>query len=239
MLSHVSHSIFLRNLLAAGLVIATSCGKDDSKPPSKEQADGKEAAAPETKPEVANDGPFAAFDLPGVAKKWQGSWVVDGGAAAWDVRGDEVTVYDGATEKTLELAVKTPCQVATIARSDGGTSSTIHKFAFDGDTLYAGLGNAGVKKGDAIVACVSNKVFTLEGGKCQAWKESMFHDGKWESEDATCSMSDQDGTQIFEADGTKLELVGEALVDAQMKNNPAKRTGNFEEAKRVLAPSAG
>jgi hypothetical protein len=222
-------------MLATALVLAIGCDKKDAdaKPESGEQADAKAEKADEADTPAKDDGPFAAFDLAGVKKKWQGAWVVDRGHSAWHVDGEKVTKFDGNSEKTLDFEVQAPCQVAAVERSESGSSSTIHKFAFDGDTLYAGLGNSGVKKGDAIVACVSNKVYTLQDGKCLSWKQSMFDDGKWESSEATCTLSDGD-PQTFEVEGTTLEVVGEALVDAQMKGNQTERKGSLDEAKAAL-----
>lgn len=212
------------------------CDKSETPAQSGSQDEAKSKSEEPSKAEAIEDdqGPFASFDLPQVAKKWQGAWVVQGGSSAWQVDGNEVTVFDGNRDEAREFVVQAPCQVAVIERSEGGSSSTIHKFAFDGDTLYAGLGNAGVKKGDVVAACISNEVFTLEGGKCLAWKESRFGKGKWESEDAACSLSREDDTETFEAKGTKLELVGEALVDRQMKGNQAQRLGSFDEAKAAM-----
>mgnify|MGYP007032564766 CR=1 FL=1 len=222
-------------VLAAALLLMASCDKSDT----EKKTDAKTEAAVEAKADAKadappkNEGPFAAFDLADVKSKWQGAWLVDRGYVAWHVDGDKVTVFDGKAEKTLEFEVQAPCQVAVVERSDSGSSSTIHKFAFDGDTLYAGLGNAGAKKGEAIAACVSNKVYTLQDGKCLAWKQSMFDNGRWESSDATCTLSEGD-PQTFEVEGTTLEVVGEALVDTQMKANVAAHKTSFDEAKAGL-----
>jgi hypothetical protein len=224
----------MTSMLTAALTLA-GCDKKDSSAQSgsqKNDGDSTAAKAAEVKADAhpQDDGPFAAFDLPGVTKKWQGAWLLDGGRKAWEVSADKVTVFDGNTDKTLEFDVQAPCQVAVTERSDGGSSSTIHKFAFDADTLYAGLGNSGVKKGDAVVACISNKVYTLQDGKCLAWKESMFDKGKWESSDATCTLSGE----TFEVEGTTLEVVGDALVDTQMKGNRAERQDSLDAAKSAL-----
>jgi hypothetical protein len=235
----VPRSILITSMFAGALCLAQGCDKSDADADAQPKKDAAtkaaKADAPKADAPAQDDGPFAAFDLPGLTKKWQGAWVIDGGRKAWEVRGDEVTVYDGKGDaKTLEFEVQAPCQAASIERSDAGSSSTFHKFAFDGDTLYAGLGNAGVKKDDTVVACVSNKVYVLEGDACRAWKQSAFDKSKWESSDATCSLSSDGDTQTFEVEGTTLEVVGEAVVDAQMKRNQAERKPSFDDAKAAL-----
>jgi hypothetical protein len=232
------------SVVAAGLLAVTGCDKDKDDAQSKKDGDAKAEKAEgndgdEAKTEAdappKDDGPFAEFDLPGLAKKWEGAWLIDGGRLAWEVKGGELTIVDGkGDDKSRGFEVQAPCQVASIERGESGSTSTFHKFAFDGDTLYTGLGNAGVKKGDAVVACVSNKVYVLKDGKCESWRQVPFDKSKWESSEATCSLSTEDDVETFEVEGTKLEVVGEALVDAQMKRKEAERKGSLDEARAAL-----
>jgi hypothetical protein len=221
-----------------GVVAALACGKKDeatsetSAKPSDKAAGAPKAATPSS--------PFAEFgDTAAIAKKLEGgAWLVGGPSLgqkeAWEVKGGEITVATVAGEKKLKLEVKSPCHLETIEESGGGRSSTTTHFVMDGDTLYAGLGDAGLKKGGDVLACVSNAVYTLKGGACQRWDESMFDKGKWESKPAECALTGD----VFEVKGdygSKLNVKGNALFTEQMEGNKAEKLPDLAAAKAKLS----
>ena len=152
----------------------------------------------------------------------------------WEVKGADVTQVTTAGEKKLKFEVHAPCQVEVVEESAGGRSSTTTHFAWDGDTLYAGLGDAGVKKGDDVVACVSNAVYTLKGGTCLKWDQSMFDKSKWESKPAECALTGD----VFEVKGdygSKLNVRGNVVLTEQMEQNKAEKLPDLASAKAKLS----
>lgn len=213
--------------LAATLTLL-GCGKDEDKtPPSGERT---KEPVPET-PKDAPAGPFAGFDFEAAASKWQGAWVLPGAAigqtVAWKVEGNQVTEFDGKTEKTYEFAIYSPCQVAYTDADEGVT--TYHTFTFDGDTLHAGLGSAGAVIGDATVACTGGKTYVLRGDECREWSE-MFDD--WKSKPAECKI---EGGKLVTPSQALPFISATALANRQMQGNVAVKHPDFDTAKAALA----
>ena len=234
-------SIF--SLSAVIAVAALGCKKDDAggeKPaadpaPATETApDRSPGAGASDVPGGGGDNPFGV-DLAGLAGKLEGNWVVGGfmagSKAAWKVEGTKVTFVEGDKEKTGELAIVAPCRLKVIEKDgSGGSTSTYSNFTFDGDKRWVGLGSAGIELDGKVIACVSNEIYVLDGGKCTKWTQAMFD--KWDASEAECSVGD-DGTLV--AGSAKLETVGSAFVNPQMKGNEAQRFDDFEAAKAALA----
>jgi hypothetical protein len=233
-------------LVIIGLAAAAGCGTDKSSEgqagPGASQA--QEAAQAPGDPAGAASEPEGESTSqgldPAVAAKLQGNWIVGGSTIgareAWQVQGDKVTIWNGKTEKTLELAVTSPCTVKTTEKSaDGSSSSTVTVFVFDGDTLYQGLGSAGLRNGGLVVACMGGGVYTYQEGTCVRWEESMFGEGKWDKKDAECKV-DQHG-QVFEIAGPQggtLQAKGNVFMTEQMADNRAEKFATWEEAKAAL-----
>jgi hypothetical protein len=175
------------------------------------------------------------FDAAALQAKFQGAWVVKdhgylGSTEAWEVKGDQVKIWDAKQNKetTATLVVKGPC-VYEMKEGDG--SSTTSHYVIDGDTIHMGLGDAGVKQGDKVIACMSNGVFVLDGGKCTFYLDSF---GKWEPEDATCSV---EGDKL-KAANTSFKFEGEMTAHSnvfatdQLWNNPPPvKAASYDEAK--------
>jgi hypothetical protein len=222
----------------AAALVAAGCGKKDDEPsPEPTAASEDPAAAEPTKPEpkaepaahpaVVADSPLATYGLAGIADKLQGAWVLGGSSlgrtAAWKVDGASLTEWEGGdTDRALSLEILAPCYLRS--KDEAAGSSVYKTFAFDGDTLYAGLGSAGVLTDDGAVACVGGGIYELAGGTCTAWKERF---GRWEKSESTCSLEDG----AFKVDGRELTVQGQALVDQQMSKNVAEKHGDFEAAK--------
>ncbi len=206
----------LRTLLLSALLLLAACGDTPADPPAPEPTI---ETAPEPSPEPVVEAPATpSFD---------GAWVVRtySGQAAWLIEGGKLTTA-GAEEATFDFAVVDDCTVSWAA--SGATTYT--KYAWDGDTLYIGPGNSGVVRPDGSArACISNVAFEWKDGACERHKRSMFDD-KWETEPAECAFAEG----VFEAKGSKLEVVGTALLNMQMKGNRAERKASFDEAKAAL-----
>lgn len=202
-------------------------------------AEGAAAAAP-----LEGPGPHEGFDLKAIHAKLQGTWLIGGSAFSriphiWDVKGDLLTIVDGtgqSSEHTFRLLA--PCHMVT---ADGGGSRTWHKFVFDGDTLYSGLGNAGLKQGDTTVGCMAAGAYVLKGGTCTKWTKKAFAKAgtnPWESEPGECGY-EADGKTFFGDDThskrktygkERLDVVGAVLLTKQMAGNKAVKAESLEAA---------
>jgi hypothetical protein len=221
-------------LLSVSLV-ATACGgkKDDA----GGTASGKTTEA--TKTETPS-GPFADFgSTDDVLKKWQGAWVLETGALghyeAWEVKGNTVTTWDGKVEKTVELQIDSPCSGQVIEKGkDGSKSGSGLTFVFEGDTLHTGMGDAGIKKGDKVLACGAGKIFVFDGKTCAA-HENFF--GRWQQEKTECKLEGGKFTGKRPGMGsmtTEMTVAGDILMTDQMKGNKVEKAASFAEAKTKL-----
>lgn len=204
--------------------------------------EGSPIGAPKTVDEApkAASGPFAEFgDNAAILNKWQGAWVVESGALgnyeAWEVKGNQVTSFDGKTEKTRELEIHAPCAGKVVEKSAGGSSSSGLTFVFDGDTLHTGMGAAGLKQGDKILACGSGQIFVFDGKSCTAHQESF---GRWETKPTECKLDGGSFTakRAGMGDMSSTFLVeGAILMSEQMKGNKVEKATSFDDAKAKLA----
>lgn len=222
-------------LILAVAVAGAGCDQKDKDTGGEPGSTGEPAGG--TQAEPVGGGPFAGFDLDAIKAKLEGAWVLGGSSLgkkeAWKVSGTDVTVYDGKSEKTYQMSLVAPCYGKLTREEGGGTTSTYFTFAFDGDTLYKGLGQAGMKKGDTIVACMSGQIFTLHDGVCKKHKESMFGD-KLKSSDAECSLEGKVFKAKTRTGESELEIEGAVLLNQQMEKNQAVKTADFAEAKAKL-----
>jgi hypothetical protein len=222
-------------LLATGLLVGCGGKKDDAgsgdKTASGKTVDSGKSAAPA--------GPFAEFGSnDDILQKWQGAWVLETGALghyeAWEVKGNVITTFDGKKETTRELQIDSPCAGRVVEKSAGGSSSTGLTFVFEGDTLHTGMGDAGIKKGDKILACGSGKIFVWDGKACVAHENSF---GRWENKPTECKL---DGGK-FTAKRPGMDMSstfvvqGDVLMSEQMKGNKVEKAATFAEAKTKLA----
>jgi hypothetical protein len=182
------------------------------------------------------------YDSAAIQAKLQGAWVVKdqgylGSIEAWEVKGDQVKMWDAKqnTEKTATLKLEAPCQFTVETKTKDGTEGTTTHFVFDGDTLHMGLGDAGVKVGDTIVACMSNGVFVHDAKGC-AFYTSMFD--KWEKKDATCAVAGDKfkaTNAVFHFDGD-IQIRGNVLADDQLWSNTPVKAASYDEAKTKAKP---
>ncbi|MCE9580001.1 MAG: hypothetical protein K8W52_43195 [Deltaproteobacteria bacterium] len=213
----------------------------------KKEGDG--AASGATKPTESGEpaakpvpsGPFGAWDMDGRKAAFQGAFVAPGGSIgqweAWNVEGTKVTIWDGTKEQTAELEITSPCEASiTIKSADGSSSGTVSHFTVEGGKLMTGLGNAGSRNGATAVACVSNKVVTLDAsGACLEWEQDMFEKTKYKSGPGKCGFAKDGDKEVFKAtvNGSEstLEIHGDAMYSTQIAQTHAEKVADFAAAK--------
>jgi hypothetical protein len=175
-------------------------------------------------------------DAAAVQAKLQGDWLLKdhaglGSLEAVEVKGDQFKIWNAQknADEIFTLKVEAPCQYSLTQRTKDGSSGTTSHYVIDGDTFHVGLGDTAVKQGNMVVACVSNGIFVLDGGKC-----TKYHlwGRKLSSEDTTCSV---DGTTLkVKSDGTDytLDAHGSVWATDQLWNTPApEKVASYDEAK--------
>jgi hypothetical protein len=173
------------------------------------------------------------IDTPALLAQLQGAWVMRdeqeiGSVAAWEVRGDRVTIWDAKTQQEVaaKLVFNAPCEYQ-LHFENGYTTG---RFVFDGTALHVGLGDAGVKLGDRIIACTEIGGVVVSGTTC------TFHyqyGDSWLNSDARCTLSgDRLTIRIPRADyDPELTLHGNVLVDDQLWENKPLHVASYAEAK--------
>ena len=228
---------FVHILMFASLLAASACKKDKAAGDPPNAAPGQPAAAPAVEVSASKmPAEFQSWDVASRAKAWQGAWVTEqslGFPTALEVKGTQLTTWDGKAEKHLEFELESPCSAKLIEKQNGGESSTISHFTIKNGALVAGLGDAGSRKGKAAIACVSNQIFTLDdAGTCLAWSSDF---GRWKSEPGKCGFAQKDGKDVFTAtaNGSESTLVidGDAMMSQQLATSSAKSYPDFAAAK--------
>jgi hypothetical protein len=182
------------------------------------------AAPPETKPDV----PWSDDHSAAIAKL-QGAWIVKGfgrygAVSAWNVDGAKVTVYDPKThaETPDVLLFESPCAV----RLDSGYGGTL---VLDGDTVYLGLGDGGMKVGDTLYACLSSRTVVATATGCATYHEEF---DTWSKLDTTCT---QDGKQLVaktKDDESSVRFVNErTLLSSQLAGSKLAKQKDWAAAK--------
>jgi hypothetical protein len=222
--------------------VVASCSKDSSETrpaakasdqthaePAAKVADTRAAAIPGNLPPE-----FSSWDLPSRAKAWQGARLVApqlGFKLAIEIDGATVKTWDGTQEKQLEFALESPCSAKLLEKHDGGSSSTIYHFTVKNGQLLE-PSDAGSRNGKTAIACVSNKILTLDAsGTCLAW-DSMFD--RWNSAPATCGFEQRDGKEVFVArqiNGMDVTLAEDGSALVSELTEPSKTYRDFAAAK--------
>ena len=160
---------------------------------------------------------YAAWDLPGKAKAWQGSWLVkeNGTIQAWTITGDQVETWDGSTAKTYTLKVTSPCAASLV-----GASGISFPFNF---TVDAGVpqkrDGAGYRRGAEALFCdPAGDVYVLDAaGACTLWqRDRASFDDKLTKTTGTCGLrTNAKGAEVFFHEGTnggEFEVRGDAIL---------------------------
>ena len=152
----------MKRYLLLGVALA-ACGKSggggtkqgSATPPTAgsdlEPAEAVTDPQPAAKPTV----PWK-LDASVVLGKLEGSWLVrgfgsSGSVTAWKFEHGELTVFDPSTkeEKKDKLELWSPCK----AHLESGAGGTL---LVDGDDIYLGLGDGGMRRGDTVIACMGS-----------------------------------------------------------------------------------
>src|SRR5687767_14513159 len=173
------------------------------------------------------------IDTAALLARLQGAWVMRdeqeiGSVAAWDVRGDQVTIWDAKTQQEVsaKLVFDAPCQYQ-LHFENGYTTG---RFVFDGTTLHAGLGDAGVKLDDRLIACTEMGGVVLSGTTCTYHYQ---YEDVWLNYSVKCSLSGDTLTiRIPRGEYVpELTLHGNVLADDQLWNNTPLHVTSYAEAK--------
>ncbi len=228
-----------RIALLALVLSITACSKKKESAPADDPTSAKKPT--DDKAAAGGGGSWAAWDMAARKAAFQGAHVTPGEALgawdAWNITGDKVTVWNGTAEKTLDLTLMSPCEAKITEKgADGSSSSTVSHYTLQDGKLVTGLGDAGSRKGAEAVACISNKVFTVDAkGVCTEWSGSMFDDGKYEQKPGTCGFKKDGDKEVFAAtaDGheTTLGVYGDALLSEQLANTHSEKVADFAAAK--------
>ncbi len=229
------------------VIVSSACGKGDNGGGASTIGSAAPTPAPTTAGRSkfayppAGAGPHEGFDFVALHKKLQGSWLAGGGTTpdVWSLDHDSLLAIDAEGKRTSStLRLLAPCYYVH-GRPDGNFG-VYSVFAFDGDTLYLGLGSAGVVQGSRTVACVASGVYVLDGSACTRWTHKAFPKpgDEWEKEVGDCKYSDDKTT--FQVDDSKssrplygietLKVKGNVLLSDQMANNQAQHFPSLDAA---------
>jgi hypothetical protein len=119
--------------------------------------------------------------------------------------------------------------------ASGGSSSTVKHYTINKGAIVTGLGDAGSRKGPEAIACVSDRIVTLDAkGTCTQWKEDMMGNG-WKPGPGTCAFVKDGDKELFSVtlDGSERRLVvdGDALMSEQLARTHSEKVADFAAAK--------
>lgn len=192
---------------------------------------------PEPKPDPNE--PFAALgSKDDVLNKWQGAWTVEveiGEFEAWEIKGNKLTTWDGKQERAMEFQIDTPCSGQRI---DGSGASFV-TFVFDGDKLHLGK-DAGIKKGNLLLACREGKAFLWDGKRCTAQRFSFEHKIDLAAE---CRVESDTFVAVYPS--PPVDVTADFAIDGNRLKSPptsphkegfrVEKAASFTEAKTKLA----
>ena len=225
--------------LACIALLTVACNKKGTA--DNKSADNKKdfASSPAASPKASNDGSmFPGFDAAAEVKALQGTWKVKDNAfgkelSTWKIEGKKLTIIRGDKTKQGQLEIKYPGELAFVEKSNGGQSRSYFAFAHSGDDVYIGLGTGGIKRGDAYMLA-DDGVVVFKSGSCKYYKKKMFG-GFDKPADVKCELKDEAGKKILsyqvpdsfnkgEFKKSSVEVVGDVLVNEQLKSSKAQKT---------------
>ncbi len=236
-----------RIVLLISLLTFCACKKDEpaasktdeDKPAAAEKSEGA-ADEPAERPKPEGAAPsFDGFDMDALAKRWNGSWVVNLSnkrREAWRIDGGDITIWNGETERKARFRLDSPCDIMVFVRRGRYDTGTGHNFAFKGDDLFVGVGHSAVRKGETIVACITGGTHIYKDGECDRWN---FHFRKWKHEKGDCTLN-ADGEREYFSVTTKhgnsysVSGYGDVFLSGGLKEHKATRYDDFEAAKAAL-----
>lgn len=190
------------------------------------------------------------LDASAVLGKLDGSWVVrgfgsSGSVAAWKLEHGELTVFDPSTkqEKKDKLELWSPCMAHLQSSGYQGT------LVIDGDDIYLGLGDGGMRRGDTVIACMGSGTVVATPKGCATYD---VHFGSVEVIPTRCSYPDgrfvtvEGGTDHRHGSvrfwGNDHLLLSEQLAESRLEKQPsweaAKAAAAKAKASRPPAPAS-
>lgn len=236
--------------MALGLA-AAGCGKKDETPSTPATADKAAPGTPAAPTKKAT--PWDAYDLDAELARLEGTWQVRtsaGGRTAdtWVINGDQVTITrpDGTTALG-KLVMPMPGQLGVKT----GDMTSYYAFARDGDTLWIGLGDGGVKVGDRYYIGADRGVVAFDGTTCRYHGKKLGFGGPAEFEapvDVKCALQTAGDQTVLhyqvprfmkagEFDDQQVRVVGTALMNEQLEREH-RVTAGAPEAPPPVAPEA-
>jgi transcription elongation factor len=229
------------SLLAASSLVACKKKEGDTTASGSSGSGATKPTDNSAPDKPAPSGPFGAWDMDGRKAAFQGAHVAPGGGLgsweAWNVEGDKVTIWDGTKESVAELSLTSPCEATMMVKSaDGSSSGTTSHYTIEGGKIVSGLGDAGSRNGATAVACVSNKVVTLDAsGACLEWEQDMFEKTKYKSGPGKCGFAKNGDTEVFKAtvngSEAELEIHGDAMYSHQIATTHSEKATDWAAAK--------
>lgn len=207
-MTHAASFALAFTLIVGGTGLA-GCSKTETK--TSGGGGGAAAAGPAGGPS------FAAWDLPGKAKAWQGSWLVkeNGSVQAWTITGDKVETWDGKEAKTFTLKVTAPCAAEFV--SANGMAFPYKFTVVDGKLQKREA--AGYRKGAEVLFCDgAGDFYTVDAaGACTLWKAEGFGSkATLVKSPGTCGIKPgAKGGEVFFHEGTnagEFEIRGDAIL---------------------------
>jgi hypothetical protein len=231
-------------VLALGL--CAGCGKDAPATGKAKDttAAGDKAGAKSTAP--ASKAPattaakvggdlWAGLDLSAEATRLQGKWKVKtafgGDPDVWDVKDNKITITTAKGETKLgTLKLDMPGRIGIKETS----MTTYYSYTRNGDDVYVGLGRAGVKLGDRYIVSTNRGLVRFDGKVCTYHEKKMSFGNKPLAFKAAitvqCSLQAGGDKALLnyqvpkfmkegEFDEKSIAIVGDALLDDQMKGN--------------------
>lgn len=134
-----------------------------------------EKAAEKAPEEPAGHPVWGAYDTAAELAKLDGKWLVKARfgqkeADTWEIAGGKVTITKAGGEAELgKLVMKKPGSIGV----KSGDSTTYYAFARDGETVYLGLGDGGVKHGETYLVGDDWGVVVFDGKACKYHRQKM------------------------------------------------------------------
>lgn len=214
-----------RYLVIAALI--AGCGKKKDETPSRSAGDSETPAA------------LAQLDLGARAQAIAGAWVFehDSPKLAVEIKGDDVTTWDGKKEVHAKLKLDTPCFAGFMVSKGGGEEGTFYTVVLSGGKARLGLGAGGQRVGKGAVVCAGLGTYALDdAGTCTLWE----HFGAWRSKPAKCGFQKDGGKDVFVVDDATtqdkrtLAVDGDAIWDEQLRDHGATHVADFAAARAVV-----
>lgn len=217
--------------MALGLAM-TGCGKKEETPtpPAAAPTDKAPTAAQPAAPKPTL---WEGHDLNAELARLEGTWQVRtnaGGrdADTWAITGDQITITrpDGTTQLG-KLLMPMPGQLGVKT----GDMTSFYAYARDGERLWIGLGDGGVKVGDRYFVGADRGVVAFDGTTCRYHGKKLGFGGPIEFEapvEVKCAIQTGGDQTVLhyqvprfmkdgEFDDEQIRVVGTALMNEQLE----------------------